>query len=265
MASLLLILLVTGVTLAVILYVGTIFFQGYFYTEPSAQVYWQAPAAGAVLTAFLVLWGVTVVNSDKVSPIDIPYDTLFRFSPQVDLLSDPAREIVVSYADGSVAKYLYRKAHNQRGVIYFDANAAPMTRVSKAIVSIDMDAEGKKIVAAKPTIQFKPLPKEQQNESFKFVYRSDDGWTMIDYGDGPTGLPRQFRMSRMAISLFFNLGHLLAWFLVLWLLLRFEWGHALGFALALWILLTLAMLPMILGHAASVGQQRQTAAAQTPG
>ncbi len=261
MASLLLILLVTGVTLAVLLYVGAIFFQGYFYTEPSAQVYWQAPAAGAVLTVFLTLWGVTVVNTDKVSPIDIPYDTLFRFSPQVDLLSEPAREIVVTYADNTVAKYTYRKAPNQRGVIYFDANAAPMTRNSKVISAIDMDAEGKKIDAKKPTIQFKPLPKEQQTESFKFVYRSDDGWTMIDYGDGPTGLPRQFRMSRMMISLFFNLGHLLAWFLALWLLLRFEWGHALGFALVLWLVMTLAMLPMILGHAASVGQQRQATTA----
>ena len=81
MLTLLLILLITGLGMAVLLYVGAMFFQGYIYTEPSRELYWQAPAAAGVLTLFLMLWCVLDANSPGTAPGDIPYDTIFRFTP----------------------------------------------------------------------------------------------------------------------------------------------------------------------------------------
>src|SRR5205085_1572378 len=72
---------------------GTFFFQGYIYTEPTAGLYWQAPAAGAAVGAFIALWCLVVVYSDKASPTDIPYDTLFRFSPEVAMFDSPVKQL----------------------------------------------------------------------------------------------------------------------------------------------------------------------------
>src|SRR5262249_16234988 len=42
--------------LAILLWAGSLFFQGYLYSEPAAGLHWRALAAGAVLTLFLAFW-----------------------------------------------------------------------------------------------------------------------------------------------------------------------------------------------------------------
>jgi hypothetical protein len=59
------------------------------------------------------------------------------------------------------------------------------------------------------------------------------------------------------LNLFFNFGHLIVWFLGLWLLLRFQWGHALGFAVVAWLVMTLTILPMLLSYAGAAASGNQ--------
>src|SRR5438094_6820358 len=101
----LIVLVVTGITLALFFYVGGSFLQGYIYTEPSQELHWQAPAAGGVLAVFLMLWCLLIATAEGATPRDIPYDTIFRFSPRVDLLPEPAREIWAISKDGQEKPY----------------------------------------------------------------------------------------------------------------------------------------------------------------
>src|SRR4051812_20944743 len=73
--SLILILLLLWFVLIVMLAAWSLFFQGYIYSEPSAEMYWRAPAAGSALFVFLTLW----VIIDYRAPGR--YLTLTEFSP----------------------------------------------------------------------------------------------------------------------------------------------------------------------------------------
>jgi hypothetical protein len=52
-------------------------------------------------------------------------------------------------------------------------------------------------------------------------------------------------------NLLLNGLHFVAWFLCLWLLLRFQWSHALGLAIPLWLALSLSVVPFLLGKTSS--------------
>ena len=106
-------LAVTGVALGVFLYVGAMFLQGYFYTEPSEDLYWQAPAAAGVLTALFAVWCILIANTEGASPSDVPYDTLFRFSARTDLFDKPAAEMVIVTKTGD-KKVFKRKGEGAR-------------------------------------------------------------------------------------------------------------------------------------------------------
>ncbi len=84
----------------------------------------------------------------------------------------------------------------------------------------------------------------------------DKGWSMKDFGDGPDGTPSAFRWGRFLMNLFLNFGFFLAWWLCLWLLMRFQWSHAFGLAFVLWIFFLFSVMPMLLGYAAGVAEAR---------
>ena len=246
MLSLILVVVVTGIALAVFLYVGGAFLQGYIYTEPSRELYWQAPAAGGALALFLMIWCVLIANAEDVSRQDIPYDTLFHFSPRVDMkgFKEPADKIWAIKKDGS--KVLYTRQRTGQTVWrYLDNRYTPgRPWRGDGVDSVQL------------------ILKDGQEGTFKRVPGSDGsygefvdeaGWAMKDFEDGPTGIPSIFRWSRFLLTLLLNLGHLLIWWLCLWLLLRFQWSHALGLAFVLWLVMTLAILPMLLDYAAGVG------------
>src|SRR5262245_34656490 len=83
--------------------------QGYYYTEPSGTLYWGAPATALGVGVFLFLWCIVVVSSSDTSPTSIPYDTLVRLSPRVDVLKEPAKELRAIKKNGEEVVYkLYR-------------------------------------------------------------------------------------------------------------------------------------------------------------
>jgi hypothetical protein len=244
-----LMILVIAAGLIVLLWATTLFLQSYIYTEPTPGLAWQAPAAGAAIALFYALWCVIVANSADARPEDIPYDTLFRFSPTVDMVKEPVKELWAVKKNEEKVKYVrFRSADPLRpnAVEYRDTTVDRRPWRSSGVKAIELTHDGKKH-------RFEPA----ESESGAYPrYTSGEGWTMVVFDTGPTGIPQVRRLGRLFANLGLNFLHLVVWFACLWLLLRYQWSHALGLALAAWLLVTLAMLPMMLDTAARVAQQR---------
>lgn len=256
MLSLTLILLVVAVALGVVLYVGSLFFQGYVYTEPSEGLFWQAPVAALVLTFFYAAWVYSVALSADATPRDIPYDVLYRFSPRVTMVSEPVKKLWGITKGGKKVLYV-REGYpwlGQTRYRYVQPNTDRTKWPSAGYPVLELQREGQT-----------PLCFERHvaNEGGYREYVSDEGWVMPEFDEGPTGMPVAFRFGRMALSVFFNLGHLAFWFVLLWLVLRYQWAHALGLAAAVWLLLTLTVLPMLLSYAAGVAETNRANAPAT--
>jgi hypothetical protein len=149
-------------------------------------------------------------------------------------------------------KVEYKKVRDsQKRFHYVDTSLTPRPWNPQDVIAIEMEKDD----GAKRRFDLVPTGKYENRQ-----FRSSDGWIMKETQDGPTGNPERFRLDRLLWNLFFNFAHLAAWFLVLWLLLRFQWPHALGLAVVLWLLFTLAILPMMLDYAANVAVKRQAVA-----
>ena len=248
MLNLWLLVLVVAVALMVLLWAGGMFLQSYIYTEPSPHLMWGAPAGGALLGAFFAWWLFAVAKSPESRPEEIPYDTIFRFSPRVDMVKEPVRELWAVKKNGE--KVLYKRHRiDQNRWEYKDA-ALDRPWNGSGVEAIELVHDGEKY-------RFDKEAKTESGGYLRFV--NDKGWTMTSGERGPRGEPTTFRTSRFLANLFFNGVHLLLWFACLWLLLRFQWAHALGLAFCLWLVTTLAILPMMLEQAARLAQARPAA------
>ncbi|MCI0685174.1 MAG: alkaline shock response membrane anchor protein AmaP [Gemmataceae bacterium] len=243
-----LMMLVVTLGLIVLLWVGALFFQGYFYTEPAAQIVWGAPAAGVMLGGFLAWWLVTVVRTPETRPEDIPYDTIFRFSPRVYMVNEPVKQLWAVKKNNE--KVLYERYRlDQRRYEYKDVTTKRPWN-GNGVEKVEIVHNDEKYV----------FEKEKTTASGAYQrFVNDKGWSMSTGERGISGEPTTFRTSRFLANLFFNFTHLALWFAGLWLLLRFQWTHALGLAFCLWLLVTLAFMPMMLGYAAELAQTRTTA------
>ncbi|MBX9680597.1 MAG: hypothetical protein K2X38_17730 [Gemmataceae bacterium] len=238
MMLLLLVLLLGGATIALLMWLGGAFLQGFFYTEPNAQLYWQAPTAGFAMGAFFALWCFV----DLGSGMPPPYDALHRFSPRQDKYPNAVKELTAVKKDGSRIKYRLVREGDKLGVRNTYKDGANREWSSSGVVAIEVP-EGNAV------IRYEGISDETGGYR-RFV--SADGWFMQEF-NGPTGIPEISRTGRLLGNLLLNGFHLVAWFLSLWLLMRFQWPHALGFAVCLWGLCTLVMLPILLDAAASAG------------
>lgn len=247
MLSLVLILLLTTLALMLFLYAGAFFLQGYYYTQPSETLFWGAPAGGLALGLFLALWCVFIVNSPGANPENIPYDTFVRFSPRVDMVKEPVKELFAVKKNGDVVPYKRFKIpdrhFNQPVVVYRTEQDTPWR--GQGVVKIELFVDGEKH-------EFKLAPSSADDVSGYRRFISDGGWIITEMDDGPIGIPQAYRWGRFFANVFLNAFFLVLWFLALWLLLRFQWSHALGLALCAWLVFTLVLLPMILSFAAGV-------------
>jgi hypothetical protein len=261
MINLLLILIVTAVILTVVLWAGTFFFQGYIYTEPSPGIFWQAPAAAALLTFGYTIWSLSVAFSAEATPQNIPYDALHRFSPKEDmseLEGKPAPKIWAIKLDRKKTgedkdgeRIEYKRIRDAQIKFHYEATTgAHHPWQPDGVIAIEIE----KPDGVKMRFDLAPLADGGNRE---FV--SPDGWVITELsgqGGGPNVVPYKFRWGRWLLNLFFNFGHLAVWFLALWLLLRFQWTHALGLAVVLWLIFTVTVLPMLLGYSGLVALNR---------
>jgi hypothetical protein len=257
---LLLILIVTAVSLTVILWAGTFFFQGYIYTEPSPSLYWQAPAAAALLSLGFTIWVFAMALSSTATPQNLPIDTIFRFSPKEDmaeLKGKPAEKLWAIKSDRKKTgpdkdgeSVPYKRKRDERGrFVYKDTTSRERPWQRQDVIALEIE----KPDGARMRFDLAPT---EVGDYRQFV--SKEGWVIREYEEGPTGVPIRFFFSRLMLNLLFNLFHFVGWFLALWVILRFQWTHALGLAIVLWLVCTLSVLPMLLGYAGNVAVSRQT-------
>ncbi len=244
MLTLILIMLVVGIALIAFLAALTLFVQGYLYTEITPGVLWRAPAAGGILFAFLFLW-CWMNYASEGSTVNIPYDTLFRFSPVVDMFPEPAKKIwTKKKGEKELIEYKLSKRVGGAGQVTYEYKEVipPYRNWSPVRVeAVFLKHDGEKI-------RFEP--KEAPEGAYRrFV--SEDGWAMVEY-EGLNGIPSIFHSGLLIVNLLFNFVHLALWFVVLWLILQFQGYHALGLAFVIWLTMTLLILPILFTQAVAL-------------
>jgi hypothetical protein len=234
-------LLLVGAVLTVFLWAGTLFFQGYIYTEPVEQVSWRAPAAAAALTVFFALWCLLDANTRGSSPQDLPYNSIFRFSPREALTPGPVKKLWVVRKGSKAPEEYQLQKYAQAGQTRYEYVQVGSKKAwtSVGVEAILLEEDGEKVA-------FKP---RQGPEGGYREFVDANGWAMPEYDTGPTGQPTKFRFGLFLANIFLNLLHLGLWFACLWLLLRFQWTHALGLALVLWLVATLVIVEPLLTEA----------------
>src|SRR5262249_23965125 len=101
-----LIFLVVFVSLAVLLAAGTLFIQGYLYSEPVGDIFWRAPAAAGVLAAFLGFWCFLNYRAADPKATELPYETLFTSAATEDA-TYPVAELWAERAKGRTRSRRY--------------------------------------------------------------------------------------------------------------------------------------------------------------
>ncbi len=157
MLNLVLVLLLVWFVLSVVLAAWTLLFQGYIYSEPAANIWWGAPAAGTALTVFLVLWVVLDYRAPG------RYRELQEFSfTEAEKSYD---ELLVPNRDGKEEKYLRKKSAQNRWEYLNSATLKPLpSRPDRVIVvedgqrytfEPDKDAHGKFKVAPNELLRYR--------------------------------------------------------------------------------------------------------------
>lgn len=257
--SLFLSLVVVGLGLGVLLYVGSLFLQGYIYTVPGTGLAWQAPAAAGAVFLFLTFWCLIIANSSTASPTEVPYDALFRFTPKEDMVKNPVKELDALYRDkkNKEKKVTYVLHRDPRGRNhYVEKNSAKEKGTDGAARWKPEDVKEIHLTHQGQLMIFEA--REAGTGANRHFVHTPSGWTLVEFDDGPTGIPWVFRWSRFFFTFFLNLFHLALWFACFWLLLRFQWGHALGLAMVMWLLFTLAFLPILLDTAGQVALDKRS-------
>jgi hypothetical protein len=261
-AQLLFLLLLTGAGLIVLLWVGTLFLQGYIYTEPAEQLSWRAPAAGAAILAFYAVWCLFEANSSgsqAKSDLVIP----LLFSPREDMAEVKRIWVVRQPPKGgkeTVEEYKLKKVAGAVGSQseYVEAKVDPKPWNPEGVVAILIDKDGEK----------DRFERQPGSEGGNLQYKDSQGWVLTAFGRNLSSQPTRFRMDWLLGNLVLNLLHIGVWFICLWLLLRFQWPHALGLAVVLWLVVSFTIVPYLLSQARSLASRpppaRQKTAAFPP-
>jgi hypothetical protein len=242
MLGIILILLLVWAGLVVLLWAGSVWFQGYIYSEPAPQLVWGAPVAGTALALFLALWCVI----DYKSPGR--YVSLFDFSAR-----DDREPFVELWAVKGTATTRYTLTKDAQGrVEYLDRNGKPVPTHADRIIVKENGEE----------IAFEP--ERDANGNFKvrrgksLLYYDARGRQMSEDNLGQLST---FRWGVFLACGFLNFFHLALWFVCLWLLLRFQWSHALGLAVIFWLTMTVFGVPALLAKvetAATISRVSET-------
>lgn len=243
MLGTLLIFLLTAGFLALVFWVGGLFLQGYLYTQPSEQLYWQAPVGGIVLGGFVALWCLLILRSPTADPNNIPYDTLFRFSAMEDMGKEPVKELKVFPKKGEPIIYTRHSVLPLPGAKrmwqYENEAKKPWERNPQAITLTYNGEE----------LRFTPASSGAE----QFV-SNKGGWYLDVDGKGTSGRPQAFRLGSLLANLSLNLLFLVLWIGAM-LLMRFLPGHALLMGAILWLVTTFTVLPMVLSYTADMSQK----------
>ena len=256
MLSSLLVFALLLIGIAVTLFAGTLLLQGSLYSEPVNHLFWRGPAAALVLTAFVAVWCYIAYRSPG------NYNTIFEFSAATDRdhfdhfwSVKRGRENLYVSKRNSAGRFEYRGKDTNKTWSRSDSEG-----VVEAVIVEDSDGEKVRFEAElTPDGKFKAAP----GEPVRYVEVNGKRRVMTDNDIGNVSIART---GRVFANILLNFLHLIVWFAVLWLLLRFQWSHALGLAVVLWLIMTFAIMPMLFRRAedAARGVGRTIAWFQAP-
>ena len=113
MPGLLFVFVVIFLASAVVLWGGSFVLQAYFYSNPTPNIYWRAPLAAAVVTAFLAF--LTILDYRQPGS----FNTLFEFSARDDQSFDKfwsvknKQEIPYTLHKIGLGRYEYRDSQGK--------------------------------------------------------------------------------------------------------------------------------------------------------
>jgi hypothetical protein len=233
MLGVLLILLLIALAVAALFLVGTSIIQGYLYNEPVEGIPWRSAASGVAVGLFFGLW--CLIESRAPGQ----YETLLDFTPR-ETVRLPG---FVSERTGDRGKQeiTFTRGRDNRGrVVYTDPNGNVWQRSSAngmmTAIIVDEDGEKRRFEAELVNGGFKA------DRPARYVEQGGRGRVMTDDAIGEMTTTNY---GLLVGNFLLNLGHLLVWFLCLWLLMQFHWPHALGLAVALWLAFGLAVWPVV--------------------
>jgi hypothetical protein len=254
---LILVLLLVAVVLGGFLWIGTLFFQGYIYNEPAQGLAWRGPAVGGILTGYLAFWCILDYRATAPGAIELPFDTLTRFSARETYPAKPVPKFW-SIKRGQEVLYVWQKPTQLGAGEYRDSTTnRPWSRESEGIVeAIIWEEDGKKVRFNLELPQDRTTRRTGKfNEGEQARYVEDGGQRrVLTEDDVRRGQQSRFLYGRLVVNILLSALFLVAWFLCLWLLLRFQWAHALGLAVVLWVVATLAVVPAVLDRVLAAKQ-----------
>jgi hypothetical protein len=239
--TLVLVLLLLWLVLAVLLAAGAVWLQGSLYSEPAAGVLWRAPAAAAALTLVVCVWTFLYYRAPGRYPV-APWDAVSE-GPQLP------QELRVRTREGK--EEVFKLTKDERGrPEYRDGSRRRVPDRPEQVIIVE-DGQRRVFVPERDakTGNFKVA----QGESLRYYEEGAKGRYMVE---GQWGRVSSSHVGRTLLYVFLNLLHFVAWWAVLWLLMRFQWSHALGLAVALWAAVTLFVLPPLLTRAEEAARQR---------
>src|SRR5262249_35897444 len=203
--SLLLTLVVMGIVLAVVLWLGSAFAQTYFYTEPAGGLFWRGPAAAAVLTGFLLFWSVlNVWGGNRAADKRIPFPYIIDFNNTVDLVRDPVEQFESKKKSGLPALFKRNKLQAQ---VYTNPDTQENWS-ARGVEWIKIKHDGQ---------EYKFVQEKAPEGAYALFVDHEHGWEMKE---SRMGIPSYSSFFRVLVYFFLNGMHLLLWVGCCWLLLR---------------------------------------------
>jgi len=246
------VLLVLFVVLVLLLAAWTVWFSGYLYEQPTGQIEWRAPLAGAVVFLPILLWVGLAYGSPGT------YRPLWEFSSRE--VSEPFAEMWVPNEKGEWERYRYlrglreyRRDGNEKLPPLPSRPSSLKVKPKdgpERIFKPERDEKGKLLIRKSQSLF------SSQDEPLRYVDGS--GAIMLE---GSLGQVTTFKSGNFLMNVFLNLVVFLAWFGALWPILRFQWSHALGQAFVFWLVLMLFVLPPLVSWTEAVAAERAVAQA----
>jgi len=229
-------LFVIAVVLAPVLWLGTVFAQGYFYTEPARGLFWRGPAAAAVLFFFYLFWSVlNIWGGNRAADKRIPFPYITEFTNTVDLVREPVDQFESKKKKGLPALYKRNKLQAQ---VYTNPDSQEnWSAAGVEWIKIRHDGEEYKFVYEKPA----------EGQYTRFVDRVH-GWEMKE---SRIGIPSYSSFFRVLVYFFLNGMHLVLWVACFWLLLRFSISYAVLLGGIFWLAFTLIVFAVLFEAAKS--------------
>ena len=235
---LLLLLVALTLVFALVLWLGSVFLQGWLYSDLANRLPVRALVGGLVLALFHVGW-TAIYKADPGR-----FDTLTNFKTEtLDGTYDEFQSVRrVGKEEQKPVRFVRRGSSNdfestQTGRPWNRSDADGMV-VALLVKEKGSDQPTRFDANLDPrTGNFRP-PEETR-------YEADGGKRYMDL----SALGKVYRKRSLAYlgNFFANFLHLAVWVAVLWPVMRFSLGHAIGLGLALWGLTMLVVQPILFG------------------